>query len=75
MNLYQRLGDQVGTPDARELAQQLVTWHDRMVKHVRLVGSRRAPRCSDGCPHDEAAMLWSAAQDAFGARAGELAFL
>src|SRR5690349_24832870 len=75
MTNYLHLGDQLGTADARDLAQQLVAWHDAMVRHVRVAGSRRGPRCLDECPHDEAATLWLAAQETFGRRAHELAFL
>jgi hypothetical protein len=75
MNVYRILGDYVGTNDARVLAEQLVAWHDSMVKHLRVVGVRRGPACGDDCPHDEAAALWSAAQATFGSRAADLAFL
>lgn len=75
MNLYRVLGDYVGTHQARTLAEQLVAWHDSMVKHMRVAGSRRGATCADDCPHEEAAVLWSAAQDAFGERAADLAFL
>jgi hypothetical protein len=75
MNLYLHLGEQIGSSEARELAQQLVAWHDAMVKHVRRVGPRRASNCDGDCPHDEAAVLWAAAQTTFGGRAHELAFL
>jgi hypothetical protein len=75
MNMYRRLGDQVATTEARELAEQLVAWHDAMVKHVRVLSSRDDVRCGEDCPHDEAASLWTAAQTTFGARARELVFL
>ena len=75
MNMYRRLGDQVATTEARELAEQLVAWHDAMVKHVRLLGARNDAQCGEDCPHEEAASLWTAAQTTFGARARELAFL
>ena len=75
MNIYRRLGDQVATPEARELAEQLVAWHDAMVKHVRVLGSRHDAQCGEDCPHDEAASLWTAAQRTFGARARDLMFL
>jgi hypothetical protein len=75
MNVYLRLGDQVATTEARELAGQLVTWHDAMVKHLRVPGARRDAQCSDDCPHDEAAFLWTAVQRTFGAGAPELMFL
>jgi hypothetical protein len=75
MNIYRRLGDQVATIEARELAEQLVAWHDAMVKHVRVLGARRDAQCGEDCPHDEAASLWAAAQRTFGARARQLVFL
>ena len=75
MNVYRRFGDQIGTSEARELAQQLVTWHDAMVKHLRVVGPSRTTRCGEDCPHDEAAALWPAVQEVFGERAAELEFL
>ena len=75
MNMYRILGDCVGTSEARVLAEQLVAWHDSMVKHLRVVGPRRGAACADECPHDEAALLWAAAQTMFGARAADLAFL
>jgi hypothetical protein len=73
--LYRQLGDLVGTPEARELAVQLTAWHDAMVRHVRITNSRGAGTCGDGCPHDEAATLWTAALTMFGERATTLAFL
>ena len=75
MHLYLHLGDQVGTLEARELAQQLAAWHDAMVKHVRVAGPRRLPTCHDECPHREAGVLWAAAEQTFGERAQELIFL
>src|SRR5689334_20004031 len=75
MNIYRVLGDQVGTGEARELSEQLVAWHDAMVKHLRVVGARADARCLDDCRHDEAKLLWTAAQQTFGARARHLAFL
>ena len=75
MNVYRILGDYVGTSEARVLAEQLVVWHDSMVKHLRVVGPRRGPACADDCPHDEATALWSAAKTTFGARAADLTFL
>ena len=74
VNTYRILGDLVGTPDARDLAEQLVVWHDSMVKHLRLVGLRGAA-CTEDCPHVQARALWPAACDLFGNEAGKLAFL
>lgn len=75
MNTYRILGDQVGTSEARELAEQIVAWHDAMVRHLRVVGPRRGVKCVEDCPHEEATLLWSAAQGVFGGRANDLAFL
>jgi hypothetical protein len=70
MNIYQMIGNAVGTSDAMELAERLAHWHDRMVAHERRGGS-----CADDCPHTEAAPLWDEAVRRFGERAGELRFL
>ncbi len=74
MNIYRILGDRIGTSQARELAQQLVAWHDAMVKHLRVVGSRAA-QCGEDCPHVEAGVLWAEAQEVLGASARQLEFL
>ena len=75
MNIYRRLGDRVATNEARELAEQLVVWHDAMVKHLRVLGVRQGAPCAEDCPHESAASLWAAAQRAFGEAVRELAFL
>ena len=75
MNTYRRLGDQVGTNEARELAEQLVAWHDAMVRHLRVVGQQGATKCLEDCPHEAAALLWPTAQTVFGGRANDLVFL
>ena len=75
MNIYRRLGDQVATGEARELAEQLVAWHDAMVKHLRVLASREDAHCGEDCPHEDAASFWTAAQRTFGSRARELEFL
>jgi hypothetical protein len=75
MNIYRRLGDEVATNEAREFVEQLVAWHDAMVKHLRVLGSRQDARCSEDCPHEDAASLWVAAQEMFGGKARELVFL
>jgi hypothetical protein len=75
MNMYRRLGDQIATTEARELAEQLVSWHDAMVKHIRVLSARHDAECGEDCPHEEAASLWTAAQRTFGARARDLTFL
>ena len=74
MNIYRVLGDRTGTSEARELARQLVAWHDAMVKHLRVVGSHATAHCADDCPHVEAGVLWAAAQ-ILGANANQLEFL
>ena len=74
MNMYRALGDRIGTLEARDLAQQLVQWHDAMVKHLRVI-TQHGRRCSEGCPHEEAKTLWSAALDLFGEDASALGFL
>lgn len=75
MNIYRVLGDRIGTIEARNLAHQLVAWHDAMVRHLRVVGSRATAQCTDDCPHVEAGVLWTAAQDVLGASASQLEFL
>ena len=75
MNIYRVLGDRIGTGEARQLAQQLVAWHDAMVKHLRRVGPLATGQCADDCPHVEAGVLWTAAQDILGASARQLGFL
>jgi hypothetical protein len=75
MNIYRVLGDRIGTSEARELAQQLVAWHDAMVNHLRVVAARATAKCTDDCPHVEAGVLWTAAQEVFGASARQLEFL
>ena len=74
MNMYRVLGDRAGTLEGRALAQQLVEWHDAMVKHLR-VANHRGRGCAEGCPHKEARGLWSAAMDIFGDEARTLRFL
>jgi hypothetical protein len=75
MTMYLHLGDQIGTIEARDLAQQLAAWHDAMVRHVRVAGPVRTSTCGEVCPHDDAAALWAAARTTFGRRADGLAFL
>lgn len=73
MNPYRVIGDRIGTLEARDLAEQLVIWHDAMVKHLRV--SARGGPCPDGCAHEDARALWAAALDTFGDDATELSFL
>ena len=72
--MYRAIGERIGTLEARELAEQLMVWHDAMVKHQRLVQTRGAG-CGDGCPHEEARKLWAAARSLFGDAAAGLTFL
>ena len=74
MNMYRVLGDRIGTLEARALAQQLVEWHDAMVRHLRVTAQRNST-CPEGCPHEEARGLWSAAMQIFGNDANDLRFL
>jgi hypothetical protein len=73
MNLYRIIGDRIGTPEARALSQELVIWHDAMVKHLRSGAAGTA--CLAGCAHEEARALWSSALEIFGEHAGGLLFL
>jgi hypothetical protein len=72
-NLYRTIGDRIGTPEARALSQELIIWHDAMVKHLRSGASGAA--CLAGCAHDEARALWSTALEIFGEQAASLLFL
>jgi hypothetical protein len=72
-NLYRTIGDRIGTPEARALSQELIIWHDAMVKHLRSSASGAA--CLAGCAHDEARALWSTALEIFGEQAASLLFL
>ena len=74
MNMYRAIADRIGTLRARDLADQLVEWHDAMVKHVRLINVRGGS-CIDGCPHEEARLLWATALEVFGDHAAALVFL
>ncbi len=74
MNLYRVIGDAIATLEARDLAERLVAWHDSMVKHLRVI-TLRGGGCDEGCPHEEARLLWAEAMDVFGEDAGRLAFL
>ena len=74
MNMYRILGDRVGTHEARDLARRLMRWHDAMVTHMR-GSNRQLQGCPEGCPHEEATELWSAAMSLFGDQASALQFL
>lgn len=75
MSLYRSLANAVATREALELAPRLALWHDAMVLHQRHAGSVPGPLCDEGCPHTDAAVLWSEALDVYGERAHELRFL
>lgn len=78
LHVYRQLAHRLGTHDAVDLANELTGWHDRMVRHDRMMkalGRRRCEREDDGCAHDEARDLWRRAQAVFGADAFELVFL
>jgi hypothetical protein len=75
VNLYQSLGNAVGTPEALELAHRLAVWHDAMVVHQRRAGASRSTRCEPDCPHVDAESLWLEALDIYGERAHGLGFL
>lgn len=72
MNVYRMIGNNVGTPEALDLAGRLSSWHDAMVSHER-TGDGTA--CDDECPHADAGPLWQEAVLTFGAKADELRFL
>lgn len=68
----------VSAGDAAELIDDLCTWHDRMVAHVRRHGAvGRACPCPDAetCPRQEAVSLWAQARAALGKDASALTFL
>jgi hypothetical protein len=68
MNMYRAIGDRIGSTEARDLAQQLVRWHDAMVRHLR-VTNHHGRSCPEGCPHEEARTLWMTALEVFGGEA------
>lgn len=74
MNSYLMLGERIGTPEARDLAVQLRTWHDTMVTHIRAL-KRPGVVCGEECPHAEARILWAMALDVMGPHAESLEFL
>ena len=75
-SLYSRIGEAIGTTEARRLAETLSRWHDEMVwhqRHVARVGVTAS--CSDSCPHAVAVDLWQEARAVYGAAADQLTFL
>jgi hypothetical protein len=76
MHMYKTLACQVGTHEARELADRLAGWHDAMVNHERrLRADAPSGGCESSCPHEEAPALWEEARVTFGQSADNLAFL
>ncbi len=75
--VYQQLARRVGTRLAHELAQDLVRWHDEMVRHERRLTSQGGgARCeADDCPHAAARELWRQAVQVFGTDAEGLGYL
>lgn len=73
---YKTLACQVGTHEARELADRLAGWHDAMVNHERrLRADAPSAACTSPCPHEEAPALWEEARLIFGSSAESMAFL
>ncbi len=62
---------------ADSLVEELHTWHDRMVAHVRRHGaSPGACDCDvEECPRAQARDLWARARRAFGESSAQLTFL
>ena len=75
MHFYKTLACQVGTHEARELADRLAGWHDAMVNHERRLSTDNESGCTSPCPHEEARGLWEEARVMFGRGAENLAFL
>ena len=68
----------ISSADAAELIDELCSWHDRMVAHVRRHGAA-SPDCTcedtESCPRHEAVGLWAQARLSLGETAGSLTFL
>ena len=76
MNLYAMVGSGNGTHEAAALRARLAAWHDAMVAHERKIRAGRADAvCDEKCPHVEARLLWTEAQEVFGDRSQDLTFL
>ncbi len=68
----------ISSANAAELIDELCSWHDRMVAHVRRHGaSSQDCTCedTDSCPSHEAVGLWAQARLALGETATSLTFL
>jgi hypothetical protein len=79
MQHYRQIANQIGTPEAQDLAEKLASWHDAMVTHERRLKKLGAAEAGCGpqdyCPHAEAGDLWRKATIVFGAAAQDLVFL
>ena len=75
MNLYATLESEYTLNETAALRARLALWHDEMVGHERRLRGGRGEVCDEDCPHVEARSLWAEAEDVFGARVNELAFL
>jgi hypothetical protein len=66
-----------GDGAAADLVEELCTWHDRMVAHLRRHGASAPCSCGDpdACPREDARDLWTRARRAFGADTAPLTFL
>jgi hypothetical protein len=77
--VYRQLAHTTGTTDAADLARELITWHDAMVRHTRATSAPGATTRScaetEDCPHVEARDLWRRAQQVFGVESESLTFL
>lgn len=79
-DVYHAMASTVGSAEAHDLAAELATWHDAMVKHKRQLANtgadpdRHRPD-DDDCPHTQAPSLWGRAQAVFGEDAETLVFL
>jgi hypothetical protein len=62
---------------ATDLVEELCTWHDRMVAHLRRHGASDPCACGDpdACPRQDATDLWARAHHAFGPDTAALTFL
>ncbi len=62
---------------AADLVDELCTWHDRMVAHLRRHGTTAPCACGepDVCPRQDARELWTRSIRAFGAATAPLTFL
>ena len=66
-----------GDGAAADLVEELCTWHDRMVAHLRRHGASAPCPCGDpdACPREHARDLWTRARRIFGTATAPLTFL